>query len=189
MTIVFASNNLHKVEEVKNKLRMPILSLKDIKCFEEIPETGNTFEENAFIKANHVYTKYKKDCFADDSGLVIEALDGEPGVYSARYAGEYGNGEANMDKVLLKMKNKSNRKAKFVTVICLILKGETHYFRGEINGIITGQKMGSKGFGYDPIFLPDGSKKTFAEMSLDDKSHISHRALALRQMQLFLKGK
>jgi len=182
MALVFATNNQNKLKEVKSKLKAEILGLADIHCNEDIEETGKTFEENAFIKAKYVLDKYGYDCFADDSGLDVDALDGAPGVYSARYAGDHGNAEANMNKLLENLKGIDNRKARFVTVICLITKEEKLYFRGEINGVIIDEKRGTDGFGYDPIFVPDGYDRTFAEMNLEEKNKISHRALALEKM-------
>ena len=188
MALVFATNNQNKLKEVKSKLKAEILGLADIHCNEDIEETGKTFEENAFIKAKYVLDKYGYDCFADDSGLEVEALDGAPGVYSARYAGEHGNAEANMNKLLENLKGIGNRKARFVTVICLINKENTLYFRGEINGTIINKKRGNDGFGYDPIFVPDGFNLTFAEMTLEEKNKMSHRALALEKMTQHLRA-
>ena len=188
MALVFATNNQNKLKEVKSKLKAEILGLADIHCNEDIDETGKTFEENAFIKAKYVLDKYGFDCFADDSGLEVEALDGAPGVYSARYAGEHGNAEANMNKLLENLKGIGNRKARFVTVICLINKENTLYFRGEINGTIINEKRGNDGFGYDPIFVPDGFNRTFAEMTLEEKNKMSHRALALEKMTQHLRA-
>lgn len=188
MALVFATNNQNKLKEVKSKLKAEILGLADIHCNEDIEETGKTFEENAFIKAKYVLDKYGYDCFADDSGLEVDALDGAPGVYSARYAGEHGNAEANMNKLLENLKGIGNRKARFVTVICLINKENTLYFRGEINGTIINEKRGDDGFGYDPIFVPDGFNRTFAEMTLEEKNKMSHRALALEKMTQHLRA-
>ena len=188
MALVFATNNQNKLKEVKSKLKAEILGLADIHCTEDIEETGKTFEENAFIKAKYVLDKYGYDCFADDSGLEVEALDGAPGVYSARYAGDHGNAEANMNKLLENLKGIDNRKARFVTVICLINKENTLYFRGEINGTIINEKRGDDGFGYDPIFVPDGFNRTFAEMTLEEKNKMSHRALALEKMTQHLRA-
>ena len=188
MALVFATNNQNKLKEVKSKLKAEILGLADIHCNEDIEETGKTFEENAFIKAKYVLDKYGYDCFADDSGLEVDALDGAPGVYSARYAGEHGNAEANMNKLLENLKGIGNRKARFVTVICLINKENTLYFRGEINGTIINEKRGNDGFGYDPIFVPDGFNLTFAQMTLEEKNKMSHRALALEKMTQHLRA-
>lgn len=188
-SIVFASNNAHKLEEVREKLNsfFKIKSLKEISCFDDIPETSNTFEGNAEQKANWVLEKYKIDCFADDSGIVIDALNGEPGVYSARYAGENCTYDDNNRKVLKALDGVLNRKARFVTVICLKLNGETHFFRGEVEGQIINEYRGSDGFGYDPIFLPDGYAKTFAELGVSEKNKFSHRAVAISKMIDFLK--
>ncbi|MFZ9847952.1 MAG: non-canonical purine NTP diphosphatase [Flavobacteriales bacterium] len=188
MALVFATNNHNKLKEVISKLKIDILGLADIQCTEDIDETGKTFEENALIKAKYVLEKYGYDCFADDSGLEVEALGGAPGVYSARYAGEHGNAEANMNKLLENLKGIDNRKARFVTVICLINKEKTVYFRGEINGTIINEKRGSDGFGYDPIFVPDGYSRTFAEMTLEEKNKMSHRALAVEKMVNYLNA-
>jgi len=188
-SIVFATNNLHKLEEIRNKLsqHFKIFSLKEINCNDEIPETADTFEGNAEQKANWVLEKYKYDCFADDSGIEIEALGGEPGIYSARYAGENCSFDDNNKKVLKKLEGNKNRNARFVTSICLKLKGETHFFRGEIEGVIINEYKGTEGFGYDPIFVPNGYDRSFAEMSIDEKNKISHRALAVEKLLNFLK--
>jgi len=188
-SIVFATNNLHKLDEVRNKLskHFNILSLNDINCHDEIPETANTFEGNAEQKANWILEKYGFDCFADDSGIEIEALNGEPGVFSARYAGENCSYDDNNKKVLYKLKNKTNRNARFVTSICLKINGETHFFNGKIEGVIIEDYAGNEGFGYDPIFVPNGYSKSFAEMNLNEKNKISHRAKALEKMLYFFK--
>ncbi len=187
-SIVFATNNLHKLEEVRNKLsnHYNILSLSEINCHDEIPETADTFEGNAEQKANWVLGKYKYDCFADDSGIEIDALGGEPGVYSARYAGENCTYDDNNIKVLEKLKGNKNRTARFVTCICIKIKGETHFFRGQIEGKIIEEYKGSDGFGYDPIFVPNGYDRSFAEMNIEEKNKISHRAKALEKLLLFL---
>jgi XTP/dITP diphosphohydrolase len=189
MKLVFATNNQHKLKELQAILgnHFELLSLKDIGCFEEIPEEQPTLEGNASQKAFYVYKKYDYSCFADDTGLEIEALNGEPGVFSARYAGEAKNPQANMDKVLAKLKNTEHRKARFRTVISLVLDGEEKQFDGIVEGEITREKQGDSGFGYDPIFLPAGYEKTFAEMSLDDKNQISHRARAVQKLVKYLK--
>ncbi len=188
MTIVFATNNQHKLQEIRNLAsnRIKILSLREINCKENIPETGKTLEANALQKAQFVHNKYEMNCFADDTGLEIDALSGKPGVYSARYAGKEQDFEKNMNKVLYELKNIDNRQARFRTVIALILKNKTHYFKGIINGKITREKKGLSGFGYDPIFMPDGYDKTFAEMKLEQKNQISHRAIATRKLISFL---
>lgn len=184
MQLVFASNNKNKIKEIQQLLpeSIQILSLEDIGCFEEIPETANTIEGNAILKANYVTKKYGLNCFADDSGLEVEILNGEPGVFSARYAGEEKDDEKNMDKLLSNLKDKDNRKANFKTVICLNLNGEQQLFTGIINGKIIDKKMGTSGFGYDPIFVADGYSKTFAELTMEEKSKISHRGIAVRKL-------
>lgn len=189
MQLVFASNNQNKIKEIQ--LLMPnsiqILSLGDIGCFEEIPETSNTIEGNAILKANYVTEKFGFNCFADDTGLEVEVLNGEPGVYSARYAGEQKNANDNMDKLLANLKDKDNRNAQFKTVIALNLNGEQSLFKGIITGQIIDKKVGTNGFGYDPIFVADGYDKTFAELTIEEKSKISHRGLAVQQLVAFLK--
>jgi XTP/dITP diphosphohydrolase len=186
--LVFATNNKHKLSEVRAILgnQFEILSLADINCFDEIPETADTLQGNAEQKANWVLEKYGYDCFADDTGLEIDALDGRPGVYSARYAGEGCSFEDNTRKVLEELKGESNRKAKFRTVICLKKDGETHFFEGEVKGEIIAEERGDKGFGYDPIFIPEGFDKTFAELGDDVKNSISHRYLATKKLVDFL---
>jgi XTP/dITP diphosphohydrolase len=188
--LVFATNNAHKLEEVAAKLagKLELLSLADIGCTDDIAETGTTFRENASIKSHYIYNKYKLNCFGDDSGLEIEALNGKPGVYSARYAGEHGNHAANMDKVLDNLKMASNRNARFRTVISLLWNGEEHFFEGTVEGTIRQERSGSAGFGYDPIFQPDGYAITFAEMSMEQKNSISHRAIAVEKLMKFLDG-
>ncbi|NPA68827.1 MAG: non-canonical purine NTP diphosphatase [Chlorobi bacterium] len=190
MELVFATNNKHKLEEVKKILnnKFKILSLNDINCFEEIPETQKTIKGNASQKAHYIYDKYKKNCFADDTGLEIEALNGEPGVYSARYAGENCSFEDNVKKVLQKLEGIKNRKARFKTVISLIINNKEYLFEGIINGTVIDKKRGKSGFGYDPIFLPDGFNKTFAEMLPEEKNKISHRALATQKLINFLEN-
>jgi XTP/dITP diphosphohydrolase len=189
MKLVFATNNQHKLKELQAILgdHFELLSLTDIGCFEEIPEEQPTLEGNARQKAFFVYEKYGYSCFADDTGLEIDALNGEPGVYSARYAGEAKDPQANMDKVLAKLNNENNRKASFRTVISLVLDGEEKQFDGIVEGEITLEKRGGSGFGYDPIFLPGGYKKTFAEMNLSEKNQISHRARAVQKLVEYLK--
>lgn len=188
MKLVFASNNYNKIKEVQQLLpaSIQIISLQDIGCFEEIPETENTIEGNAILKANYVTQKFGLNCFADDSGLEVDALNGEPGVFSARYAGEPKNDANNMSKLLLNLKDKVNKKANFKTVICLNIDGEQHLFKGIINGKITDEKKGTNGFGYDPIFIADGYSETFAELTLIEKSIISHRGIAVRKLVNFL---
>ena len=184
MKLVFASNNAHKFEEVQEKLpsNFDVLSLKDVLGEVEIIEDGATLEENAAIKARYVYNETGLNCFADDTGLEIAALNGEPGVYSARYAGENCSFDDNMNKVLLNLENANDRSAKFRTVICLIIDGEESLFAGEVDGVITEDKRGGDGFGYDPIFLPDGFSESFAEMSLNQKNQISHRGRAVQKL-------
>ena len=187
--LVFATNNAHKLEEVAAILgdQVELLSLNDISCQTDIPETADTLEGNALLKAQYIYNNFGINCFADDTGLEIEALNNEPGVYSARYAGENKNPEANMLKVLDNLREKENRKARFRTVIALILNGKEYLFEGIINGKITNSKQGSAGFGYDPIFMPEGYNETFAELGNNIKNKISHRALAINKLSDFLK--
>lgn len=189
MKLVFATNNQHKLEEVSAILgnSIELLSLKDINCDTDIPETADTLEGNALLKAQYIYNNFGINCFADDTGLEIEALNNEPGVYSARYAGENKNPEANMLKVLDNLREKENRKARFRTVIALILNGKEYLFEGIINGKITNSKQGSAGFGYDPIFMPERYNETFAELGNNIKNKISHRALAINKLSDFLK--
>ena len=189
MKLVFASNNKNKIQEIQALVpnTIQIVSLEDIGCFEDIPETADTIEGNAILKANYVTEKYGYDCFADDTGLEVEALNGAPGVYSARYAGEQKDANDNMDKLLSELKDKSNRKANFKTVIALNLNGKQNLFTGIINGKIIKEKMGTNGFGYDPIFVADGYEKTFAELSMEEKSTISHRGIAVKELILFLQ--
>lgn len=186
--IVFATNNLHKLAEVRKIVneRVEVLSLADINCLVDIPETGSTLEENALLKARYVSKHYGFVSFADDSGLEVDALGGAPGVYSARYAGEQHDAQANMDKLLLEMKDIPNREARFRTVVALVLPNEEHLFDGEIAGVITTQKQGDKGFGYDPIFVPQGYIKTFAELGDEVKNSISHRAKAVDKLVRFI---
>lgn len=185
---VFATNNIHKLEEVEAIIgkKIEIFSLKDIGCVTDIPETSDTLEGNALQKARFIYEKYHKDCFADDTGLEVEALGGAPGVYSARYAGEAHNSEANMRKLLLDLEGVENRKARFRTVFALILNGKEHLFEGIVNGEITKTRRGTSGFGYDPIFVPDGYTQTFAEMGDALKNKISHRAIGMQKLCKFL---
>lgn len=187
--IVFATNNLHKLEEVLPLLaeKYTVLSLNDIGCTEEIPETADTLEGNALLKAQYIYTNYGKNCFADDTGLEVEALDNAPGVYSARYAGEEKCAEANMHKLLQELNGKTNRNAQFRTAIALIIDGENYIFEGEVTGKIIEHKRGTEGFGYDPIFIPSGYNQTFAEIALSEKNKISHRAKAVQKLITFLE--
>ena len=191
MKLVFATNNAHKLEEIREMAggQYEIVSLKEIGCQEEIPEEQDTLEGNALQKARFVKERYGADCFADDTGLEIAALGGEPGVRSARYAGEGHDSEANMRKVLAKMEGADDRRARFRTVIALILDGEEHLFEGEVRGEILREKHGAEGFGYDPIFRPEGFAESFAEMSLDAKNAISHRGRATRALIRFLNGR
>ena len=189
MQLVFASNNKNKIKEIQLLLpdSIQILSLEDIGCTEDIPETATTIEGNAILKANYVSQKYGYDCFADDSGLEVDALNGEPGVFSARYAGEPKNDENNIDKLLSNLKGIENKSANFKTVICLNSKGEQHLFTGIINGTIIEKRIGTNGFGYDPIFVADGYQKTFAELPLEEKARISHRGIAVQKLIHFLQ--
>ena len=188
MKIVFATNNQHKLDEIKkiSKGQLDILSLSDINCHEDIPETGNTLKENALIKAQFVKDKFGLDCFADDSGLEVDALNNAPGIYSSRYAGPKCNSEDNMQKLLQDLQGKENRNAQFRTVIALIMNGEKHYFEGIVKGDIIHQKKGTNGFGYDPIFKPSGYDKTFGELSEEIKNSLSHRAIATKKLVAFL---
>ena len=190
MKLVFATNNLNKLAEVQKMLptTIELLSLKDINCFDDIEETATTLEGNAQIKANHISEKYGYNCFADDTGLEVSALNGAPGVYSARYAGEPTNAENNMQKLLNELHNQTNRDAQFRTSICLNLNGEQFLFDGVCKGQILSEKQGEQGFGYDPIFQPEGYKKSFAEMTAKEKNKISHRGLAIQQLVSFLKS-
>jgi len=188
MDILFASNNPHKVEEVRAKLspRFHVRSLRDVVGEVDIPETGTTLEENAAIKARYLFQRTGMDCFADDTGLEITALNGEPGVYSARYAGEGCSFDDNMDKVLRNLQGHSDRSARFRTVICLIYQGKEHFFEGAVNGELLSERAGGKGFGYDPIFRPEGFEETFAQMSMEQKNTISHRGRAVEKLVGFL---
>lgn len=194
MKIVFATNNKNKLAEIREMLDgsgIEVLSLADIGCHDDIPETGNTIEENALQKARYIYNKYGMSCFADDTGLEVEALGGEPGVYSARYAGGTGHdSEANMTKLLANLAGKDNRKARFRTAVALILDGENgreRLFEGVVTGEITEDRRGEGGFGYDPIFRPDGYDRTFAELGHETKNKISHRARAVAGLVEYLK--
>ena len=188
--IVFATNNQHKLSEIRQILgdRVEVLALKDINCDVDIPETGTTLEANALQKAQYIYDHYQMDVFADDSGLEVDALGGAPGVYSARYAGGEGHdSEANMAKLLHELGENNNRKARFRTVIALIIQGQVHEFEGIVNGEITRERRGGEGFGYDPIFQPEGYDKTFAELGTEVKNQISHRARATQKLVEFLQ--
>ena len=190
MKLVFATNNLHKLKEVQEMLSnsIEVLSLKDIGCFEDIEETEITLEGNAKLKADYITKKYGFDCFADDTGLEVEALDGKPGVYSARYAGENGNAEKNMEKLLFELKNKLSRKAKFRTIIALNITNKQYLFEGICDGEILNEKTGVKGFGYDPIFKPSNASCSFAEMNSEEKNIISHRGIAIQELVQFLNS-
>lgn len=187
MKIVFATNNANKIYEIQSMLpkSIEIISLESIGCTEEIPETADTIEGNAIMKANYITEKYGYDCFADDTGLEVEVLNGAPGVYSARYAGEQKSAEDNMNKLLQNLEKELNRKAQFKTVIALNLNGEQHLFTGIAKGDIISEKIGDKGFGYDPIFRPEGYQETFAQLSLETKNAISHRGKATRELIAF----
>ncbi|MES2416791.1 MAG: RdgB/HAM1 family non-canonical purine NTP pyrophosphatase [Bacteroidota bacterium] len=186
--LVFATHNANKTTEVRNLLakQYEVLNLNDIGCTTDIPETGNSFAANATLKSTYVVNHYQLDCFADDSGLEVEALNNEPGIFSARYSGTRGD-EINLWYLLDKMKGQSNRNARFKTVISLMKDGENHLFEGVIKGSLLAKPLGDEGFGYDPIFVPDGYTQTFAEMSLAQKNKISHRAVAMQKLIAFLK--
>lgn len=188
MKIVFATNNKHKLDEILKITdgSLQILSLADIHCIDEIEETGTTLEENALLKARYIKEKYGYDCFADDTGLEVDALGGAPGVYSSRYAGETCNPADNMIKLLHELAGVKNRNARFRTVIALLIGNEKHFFEGVINGKIIEERKGEAGFGYDPVFVPEGHAQTFAELGNDVKNQISHRALATHQLAQFL---
>ena len=190
MKLVFATNNLNKLKEVQEMLpnSIEILSLKDINCFDEIDETESTLEGNARLKASYITEKFGYNCFADDTGLEVTVLDGKPGVYSARFAGQPSNSENNMQKLLYELKEKENRKAQFRTAICLNLDGKQFLFEGVCKGEILTKKQGIEGFGYDPIFLPKGSHQSFATMQRNEKNKISHRGLAIEKLVTFLTG-
>ena len=190
MKIVFATNNPNKLKEIQSLIpkEIEIISLKEIGCNEDIPETGDTLEANAFQKANYIKDNFNYECFADDTGLEIDELNGDPGVYSARYAGPERNANANMNKVLNELKGKKNRKAQFRTAIALILKGEEHLFEGKVEGYISKDKQGNEGFGYDPIFMPENEKRSFAQMSMEEKGTISHRGRAVKKLVTYLNN-
>ena len=191
MKLVFATNNIHKIREIQNLIskEIEIVSLAEIGCIEEIPETGNTIESNASEKAFYIYNKFGFNCFADDTGLEIDALDGRPGVYSARYAGEKCSFEENVTKVLGEMTEIVNRKARFRTVISLIIDGKEVQFEGIVEGVILREKHGDKGFGYDPVFQPNEYSETFAEMPLEIKNTISHRFKAIQKLMEYINKK
>jgi len=185
--LVFATHNKKKAEEVRALLagQYNILTLDDIGCLDDIPETGSTFAENASLKSGYVTSNFKMDCFADDSGLEVEALDNEPGIYSARYSG--GGDIANYNLVLANLKGEANRRARFRTIISLLQDGSEYFFEGELPGVIRDTPVGTNGFGYDPIFQPDGYEISLAEMSMEQKNAISHRAMAMKKLIAFLK--
>ena len=190
MKLIFATHNHNKLKEVRSLIpnTIQLLSLDDINLLEEIEETATTIEGNALLKAQTIYKQTGINCFADDSGLLVDVLNGEPGVYSARYAGEHKNDSDNLEKLLKELSNKENRKAHFKTVMALIIDGKEYLFEGIINGTITTEKLGVNGFGYDPIFLPNGYSETFAEMSADIKNVISHRAKAMKKLVEFVNS-
>ncbi|MCL2511573.1 MAG: non-canonical purine NTP diphosphatase [Bacteroidales bacterium] len=186
--LVFATHNLHKLREIQEIIgdTYQVIGLNELGLHEEIPETADTLEGNAQIKAEYIYEKLGMDCFSDDTGLEIEALNGAPGVYSARFAGEGCTFQDNIKKTLQLLDGVSNRKACFRSVICLIMNGERHFFEGRVDGKIIDVQRGTEGFGYDPIFIPDGFSKTFAEMPLEEKNGISHRGIATQRLIAFL---
>ena len=185
--LIFATNNLNKLKEIHSSVdQFDIVSLKDLDIYEEIPETGKTLRANALQKAQFIYNKTGLNCFADDTGLEIDSINGRPGVYSARYAGEKCSAEDNMQKVLFELTNSTNRNAVFKTVIALIIDGDKYFFEGHIEGMILKEKSGIDGFGYDPIFKPNGFNQTFAEMSMTQKNEISHRGIAVRKLIKYL---
>jgi XTP/dITP diphosphohydrolase len=191
MRLIFATHNRNKAIEIQKILvnNIQVYTLEDIGFQEEIPEDQSTIEGNSAFKAQFIYENFKENCFADDTGLEIEALNGRPGVHSARYAGDLKDAEANMNRVLQELNGTSNRNARFKTVISLIIDGQIHQFEGLVNGRIIEEKKGSKGFGYDPIFIPENESKTFAEMELNEKNKFSHRARAIEKMISFLNQK
>lgn len=190
MELVFVSGNNNKVKEISNKLPdfFSLKGLKDLNVFDDIPETSDTFKGNAQQKADYIFEKFGLNCFADDSGLEVDALNGAPGVYSARFAGDQKDDDANNQLLISKLKNESNRSARFKTVICLILEGKHYFFEGTVEGKIILEARGEDGFGYDPLFVPNGIDKTFAELSLEEKNQMSHRAQAVEKMVTFLKS-
>ena len=187
-TFVFATNNAHKLEEVRDMVgrKIEILSMTDVGCHDDIPETADTLQGNALQKARYLYERYHVDCFADDTGLEVRALDGQPGILTARYAGGHNDSEANMRKLLSEMEGLTDRRARFRTVFALIVSGKEHLFEGIVRGTITTARRGTGGFGYDPVFVPDGYTQTFAEMGSARKNQISHRAEAVRKLCRFL---
>ena len=190
MKIVFATNNPNKLKEIQSLIpkEIEIISLNEIGCTDDIPETGDTLEANAFQKAYYIKDNFNYDCFADDTGLEIDELNGDPGVYSARYAGPERNANTNINKVLNELKGKKNRKAQFRTAIALILKDEEHLFEGKVEGYISKDKQGNEGFGYDPIFIPENDIRSFAQMSMQEKGAISHRGRAVKKLVTYLNN-
>ncbi|MCP4975812.1 MAG: non-canonical purine NTP diphosphatase [Maribacter sp.] len=190
MKLVFATHNKNKVEEVRAifPAHISLLSLTDIGCLEDIPETGKTLQENAILKANFVTQNFGYPCFADDTGLLVDSLNGAPGVYSARYAGEQRDADDNMDKLLKELINKTERTARFETVIALNINNEQYVFTAKVEGVIIQEKIGEKGFGYDPVFKPNGYTKTFAELPLEVKNKIGHRGKAIQKLIMCLKS-
>jgi XTP/dITP diphosphohydrolase len=188
--LLFVTHNAHKSEEVKAIVgnNFEVMNLSEINFFDEIPETGNTFKENALQKAKFLHDRLGCNCFADDTGLEVDALNGEPGVYSARYAGEPSNTQRNIEKLLENLKGKENRKAQFTTVIAVILNNEIYFFEGAISGQIIDNQRGEGGFGYDSVFIPDGYDKTFAELPAEVKNSISHRAVAMQKFKEFINN-
>lgn len=188
--LIFATNNAHKVDEVRNKLNglFSIRTLSEIGCTEDIPETSDTLQGNASQKSHYLHDKYHCNCFADDTGLEVEALDGAPGVFSARYAGPAKDSEANIDKLLADLQNKSNRRARFRTVISLFLEDKEYFFEGIVTGTILTERHGNGGFGYDPVFQPDGYDCSFSELTMEEKNSISHRGRAVEELIKFLNG-
>jgi XTP/dITP diphosphohydrolase len=188
--ICFVTGNQNKIIEVEKLIKnFKIISTKDLNFYDEIPETENTIKGNAFIKSSFIYNKFNINCFSDDSGLFINALGGEPGVRSARYASEISDTEKNINLVLKNLRGEEDRSAAFQTCICLIINGKTSYFEGSVKGIITSKRLGSRGFGYDPIFIPEGYERSFAQMSLEEKNKISHRSIATKKLVNFLNQK
>jgi XTP/dITP diphosphohydrolase len=191
MQLIFATHNNNKVAEIKPLIpaSIKVSTLDEIGIHEEIPETADTIKDNALLKVRFVYQRLKCDCFADDTGLEVDAINGEPGVYSARYAGEGKSANANIEKLLLKLKDANSRSAKFKTVIAAIIDGKEYIFEGIVHGIISEMKMGQNGFGYDPVFVPDGYMVSFAQMTMAEKNSISHRGLAVKKFAQFLNEK
>ncbi|HWY98470.1 MAG TPA: non-canonical purine NTP diphosphatase [Bacteroidia bacterium] len=191
MKLVFATHNNHKVAEIKPLFpsNINIITLNEIGILDEIPETGETLKDNAIIKARVIHDEIRQNCFADDTGLEVDALNGEPGVYSARYAGEGKSASDNIEKLLFKLKGATSRTAKFKTVITAIIDDKEYIFEGVVEGEIAEMKIGDKGFGYDPVFVPKGYEKSFAQMTLEEKNNLSHRSIAVKKFAEFLKEK